>query len=106
MANFDVSNLLTAQQILKDKYAQPEMRMKPAPAFGLLASNDSILLVEAETLRTREDRAIEAHLLKRTKRASGATRVYNHTGTIDDTSKITLTWTTKSDKFSISLKLL
>lgn len=106
MANFDTSNLLTAQTMLTAKYAQPEMRMKPAPAFGLLTANSDILMVGAETLRTREDRAIEAHLLARTKRNSGSTRVYNHTGTIDDSQKVTLTWTTKSDKFAISLKLL
>jgi hypothetical protein len=106
MANFDTSNLLTAQQILKDKYAKPEMRMKPAPAFGLLTSNDNILVVGAETLKTRDDRAIEAHLLKRTKRTAGSARAHDHTGTIDDSQKITLTWTTKSDKFAISLKLL
>lgn len=106
MANFDTSNLLTAQTMLTAKYAQPEMRMKPAPAFGLLTANSDILMVGAETLRTREDRAIEAHLLARTKRTSGSTRVYNHTGTLDDSQKVTLSWTTKSDKFSISLKLL
>lgn len=106
MANFDVSNLLTAQQIIKDKYAKPEMRMKPAPAFQLLTSNESLLVVGAETLRTREDRPFELHLLKRTKRDSGTGRTHNHTGTIDDTQKITPTWTTKSDKFAISLKLL
>lgn len=106
MANFDTSNLLTAQTMLTAKYAQPEMRMKPAPAFSLLTTNSNILMVGAETLRTREDRAIEAHLLARTKRNSGSTRVYNHTGTIDDSQKVTLTWTTKSDKFAISLKLL
>jgi hypothetical protein len=106
MANFDVSNLLTAQTMLTDKYAKPEMRMKPAPAFGLLTANSSILMTGAETLRTREDRAIEAHLLARTKRNSGSTRVYNHTGTFDDSAKVSLSWTTKSDKFAISLKLL
>lgn len=106
MANFDVSNLLTAQTMVADRYKSPEMRMKPAPAFQLLTANSSILIVDATTLRTREDRPIEAHLLARTKRASGSQRVYNHTGTIDDTSKVTLTWTTKSDKFAISLKLL
>lgn len=106
MANFDTSNLLTAQTMLTDKYAQPEMRMKPAPAFSLLTANSDFLMVGAETLRTREDRAIEAHLLARTKRNSGSTRVYNHTGTIDDSQKVSLTWTTKSDKFAISLKLL
>jgi hypothetical protein len=106
MANFDTSNLLTAQTMLTDKYAQPEMRMKPAPAFSLLTANSDFLMVGAETLRTREDRAIEAHLLARTKRNSGSTRVHNHTGTIDDSQKVSLSWTTKSDKFAISLKLL
>jgi hypothetical protein len=106
MANFDVSNLLTAQTLVNKKYEKPELRMKPAPAFSLLTANSDFLIVEAETLRTREDRAIEAHLLTRTKRASGATRVHNHTGTIDDSQKVTLSWTCKSDKFAISLKLL
>jgi hypothetical protein len=106
MANFDVSNLLTAQTMVSDRYKQPEMRMKPAPAFGLLTSNDNFLIVGAETLKTRDDRAIEAHLLSRTKRTAGSARAHNHTGTINDSQKVTLTWTTKSDKFAISLKLL
>lgn len=106
MANFDVSNLLTAQTMVSDKYKAPEMRIKPAPAFGLLSANSNILIVGAETLKTRDDRAIEAHMLARTKRTSGSARAASHTGTIDDTKKITLTWTTKSDKFAISLKLL
>jgi hypothetical protein len=106
MANFDVSNLLTAQTMVTAKYAAPEMRMKPSPAFGLLTANSDFLIASAETLRTREDRAIEAHLLARTKRNSGSTRTHNHTGTIDDSQKVTLAWTTKSDKFAISLKLL
>lgn len=82
------------------------MRMKPAPAFSLLSRNDNFLIVGAETLKTRDDRTIEAHLLARTKRSAGSARAYNHTGTIDDTKKVTLTWSTKSDKFAISLKLL
>lgn len=106
MANFDVSNLLTAQTMVSDKYKAPEMRMKPAPAFSLLTANTNILMAGAETLRTREDRAIEAHLFARTKRTSGSARAINHTGTIDDAQKVTLTWTTKSDVFDISLKLL
>lgn len=106
MANFDVSNLLTAQTMVSDKYKTPEMRMKPSPAFSLLTANENFLITEAATLKTRDDRPIEAHLLSRTKRSSGSGRTHNHTGTIDDSQKVTLTWTTKSDPFSISLKLL
>lgn len=106
MANFDVSNLLTAQTMVNDKYKQPEMRMKPAPAFSLLTGNDNFLIVGAETLKTRDDRAIEAHLMARTKRTAADARSHDHTGTIDDSQKVTLAWRTKSDKFAISLKLL
>ena len=106
MANFSVGNLLTAQTMVADKYKSPEMRMKPAPGYSLLTSNDNFLIVQAETLKTRDDRPIEAHLLSRTKRASGSARAATHTGTIDESQKVTLTWTTKSDKFAISLKLL
>lgn len=105
MANFDVSNLLTAQKILGDKYKSAEQRMKPAPVFSMLTKNDEFI-VGVETLKTRDDRATELHYITRTKRSSGSARAYNHTGTIDDTAKVTPTWTTKSDKFAISLKLL
>lgn len=106
MANFDTSNLLTAQTMVADKYKGQEMRMKPAPVFALLSGNSSILYQGVETLKTRDDRAIEAHLLARTKRSSGSARAHDHTGTLDDSAKITLTWTTKTDDFAISLKLL
>lgn len=106
MANFSTANLLTAQTILNDRYAAPEMRMKPSPAFAMLLGNTNFLTVGAETLKTRDDRPIEAHLLARTKRTPNATRQWNHTGTIDDSQKVTLTWNTKSDPTAISLKLL
>lgn len=106
MPNFDVSNLLTAQTMVSDNFKNAEMRMKPAPAFELLTGNDNFLIVAAETLKTRDDRPIEAHLLSRTKRASGSARSYAHNGTIDDSQKVTLLWTTKKDIFAISLKLL
>lgn len=106
MANFDVSNLVTAQTMVSDKYKAPEMRLQPTPVFAMLSGNDNFLIQSAEQLKTRDDRPIEAHLLSRTKRASGSTRTHNHTGTIDDSQKVTLSWTTKSDKTSISLKLL
>ena len=92
--------------MVAEKYKGAEMRMKPAPVFNLLSGNANFLVVGAETLKTRDDRSIEAHLLSRTKRSSGTARAHNHTGTVDDSQKVTLSWTTKSDKFAISLKLL
>jgi hypothetical protein len=45
MANFDTSNLVTAQTMVSDKYKQAELRMKPAPAFSLLTGNSNFLIV-------------------------------------------------------------
>lgn len=106
MANFDTGNLVVAQTLLNKKWGAPEMRIKPFPALALLTRNSDLLLEGAELLRTREDRAIEAHYLTRTKRATAAARTHNHTGTIDDSGKFTLTWTTKKDDTAISIKLL
>lgn len=106
MANFSTGNLVTAQAMVADQYAAPELRMKPAPAFALMTANSNFLVQSAETLKTRDDRAIEAHLFSRTKRATGSARTHDHTGAIDETQKVDLTWTTKRDLFAISLKLL
>lgn len=106
MANFSASNLLAAQTIISNRYAGQEMRMKPCPAFELLTQNSNFLIEDAEVLRKREDRPIDAKLLSRQKRASGAARTHNHAGVFGDSGSVTLAWTTKSDVTSISLKLL
>lgn len=104
MANFSTSNLLTAQAMLQDRYKAPEARFKASPVMTLGLSNRSILIPSHETIRTREDRTVEAHLLARSKRSAGSARAYNHTGSRGDTIKQTLSWTTYSDTFSISIK--
>jgi hypothetical protein len=106
MANFDTSNLVTAQTIIDDKYAQHEMRSKLYPALRLLLGNSPFIQGDTNTLRTREDRPIETHMLARTRRNSGTARAHNHTGTFDDSAKVSLSWAIKSDVTSISLKLL
>jgi hypothetical protein len=51
MANFSVSNILTAQTMVSDKYKAAEMRMKPAPAFSLLTGNDNFLIQRQQASR-------------------------------------------------------
>ena len=80
------------------------MRMKPCPVFDLLSGNAPVLMADHNTLRTREDRAIKAYMLTRTKRASGSARSATHTGAVGDSKEVTLSWTTKSDAFTLSLK--
>ncbi len=106
MANMDTGNLVTAQTIIDDKYQKPEMRMDPAPVTALLGRNKDFMIANLEEIRSREDRDFDVHLISRTKRNTGNERVHNHQGTYDDTMKVSPTFTTFSDKTSISLKLL
>ncbi len=105
MPNFDTSNLATAQLIADEESAKYELRQKPSPVFDLLSANGNFLYQNADAIRTREDRDADIFLFARTRRAAGSSRTYNHTGTIDDTFKVTPAFTTKSDKFKITLKL-
>lgn len=106
MANFSPSNLAKAQAILQGKYKDAEGRFKPSPVLALGLQNQSILLPDAASLRTREDRTVEAYLLARSIRTAGTARAYNHAGSRGDSITQTLSWGTYSDKFSISLKQL
>lgn len=104
MANFTPSNLVKAQALLTEKFTKNEMREKALPALTLALKNSNILLPSANQIRTREDRAVEAYVMKRNKRNPTAARTHNHTGNRGDSFAVPLTWSTYSDVFSLSLK--
>lgn len=104
MANFSPSNLVAAQLMLQDKFKSPENRFKASPVMSMGLKNQGILVQDYQSLRTREDRALYAYLLNRTKRSTSSSRTHNHTGNRGDSTQMSLTWTTFTDPFSISLK--
>lgn len=106
MANFTPTNLVKAQIQFKKSYTEAEMRQKQLPALRMALGNQDILIPGADTVRKREDRAVEANVMSRLVRATSATRTYNHTGNRGDSFVVPITWTTYVDKFSISLKEL
>jgi len=107
MANFSSSNLVMAQALLIQDFQSPELRPQEAPILALGSRNNSILMQDHEMLRTREDRAIQAYILKRNKRTTtGQIRTHDHTGNIGDSIATDLLWSSFTDKFSFSLKLL
>ena len=106
MANFTPSNLVAAQAMLQDKFKAPENRFKPSPVMSMGLKNQPILVQDYASLRTREDRAVYAYLLNRTKRSTTSSRTHNHSGNRGDSTQMSLTWTTFADKFSLSMKQL
>lgn len=106
MANFSPTNLVKAQALLQKKFSAPESRMKPSPVIMLGMGNSDLLIPGHQELRKRDDRAVEANILKRSKRATTSSRTHNHSGSRGDSFVLALSWATFADKFSISLKQL
>lgn len=104
MANFSPSNLVKAQAKLAQKFTAGEMRQKPWAGTLLALQNIEMILPSHNILRTREDRAVSAYFLSRTKRSTGTSRTHNHTGNRGDSVEKPLAWSTFTDKFKISLK--
>lgn len=104
MANYIPSNLVKAQARLTSMFEAAELRFRTPATFLAFIANSQFMFPDFKTLRTREDRTLEAYYKKRTARALGAARAHNHTGVHGDSGLLTPTWLTKSDKFTTSIK--
>lgn len=101
---FTVSDLTTAQAKLLANFATPELRPDDNATFLAYLRNTEIMIPSHETLRTREDRAINAFFVNRAVRAATAARTHNHTGAHGTSGVLTPTWASSVDKFAISAK--
>ena len=107
MANFSASNLVKAQSILNQNFNNPELRLQPAPILALGRRNNDIMMPSHSMLRTREDRPIEAYIIKRNKRTTtGSKRTFDHQGVLGDSLPVEILFTPFVDKFRFSLKWL
>ena len=104
MANYSNTDKVIAQARLIGKHASNELRYRTPNVFLQFLRNSAIMLLGYTELLTREDRVIQASYRLRTSRALGNGRSHNHTGVKGDTGILTPSWTTKNDKFKISLK--
>ena len=104
MANYVPSDLVKAQGILLERFQSAELRYREPVTFMEFVRQSQIMLPDSRILRTREDRAVSAYFKNRTSRALGSARVHNSSGTKGDSTELSLSWTTYSDKFANSLK--
>jgi hypothetical protein len=104
MANYTPSNLVKAQARLINQFQNNELRFRMPSTWIEFLRQSAIMIPNYEELRTREDRTVETYYRKRTSRALGTGRSFNHTGVKGDTAIFTPAWTTYNDTFSISLK--
>lgn len=104
MANYAASVLAEAKLILQNRWAGPEKRLKNAGVLGAFLKNSSIAIPNLGELRTKEERAEKGYFFNRSKRTPTASRTFNHTGAVGDSSEVTFSWTTYTDVAQTSLK--
>lgn len=104
MANYVASNLVAAQAKFAESFQAPEIRRKQNPALALALKNLTATIPTHTELRKREDRTVNAYLLKKILPGSGTTRAARPTGTVGDSVQIGLTWQTVTESFSWSFK--
>ena len=104
MANRTTANLVKAQAKLIGAFQNAELRFRFPATYLALRAMAPIMFPNYDVLRTREDRAVETNFATRSSRALGSARTHNHTGVKGDTSTLTPTWASYTDKFNMSLK--
>lgn len=104
MANYVASNLVAAQAKFSAEFMSPEIRRKQNPALALALKNLTATIPTHTELRKREDRTVNAYLLKKILPGSGTTRAARPTGTVGDSVQLGLTWQTVAETFSWSFK--
>ena len=104
MANYLPSALAKAQAVLLNAFADADKRFRDPVVHKSFLQNSTIMFPDFQTIRSREDRTIEAYAKVKTARSLGSGRSHNHTGSKGDTQTMTPSWSTYNDTFSISLK--
>ncbi|KKN76390.1 hypothetical protein LCGC14_0370760 [marine sediment metagenome] len=103
MADFTTTDLKTAQVRLINRFQANELRFRrPATYLNFLQNQN--FFVPDNSVRTREDRAVEANFRASDPPALGTERLFNHTGPVGDSSLLTLSWVTRTSEFQTSLK--
>jgi len=106
MANYANSLLVTAQALLSQRMAAPEMRHKDYNLTGLLKNNAPALLPDLESLKTSDQRPVEAYCFTKSASDAVSARASSHTAAaFGDTQKVTLSFTTYGQLFKASLKM-
>lgn len=105
MANYTLANLVKAQIRLQGEFANNDTRYRIPAVFLSVLKGSATFFPSYKDLKTADSRAIEANYFKRTAAALTTTgRSHSHTGTGGDSGVLSLSWTTYSATFSMTLK--
>lgn len=104
MANYAGANLVDGQAKLFGKFNEDARKSENPVTYLKYVENTEIMIPSHKELRTRDDRTVDSFTFARSKRSLTTGRTFNHTGVHGDTLTLTPSFTTRTDKFEISLK--
>lgn len=105
MANYAASILAKGQAKLKAEFQAPELRAQRATVLGLALQNQSISIPDAQELRTSPLRPVEIYFKNKIAAGSGTAKAAAHTGSIGDTTSLSVTYVQTVETFSVPLKI-
>lgn len=109
MPNYADSVWNAAQYKLDEMMNKPEFKAKPSAALSVFAKNTDFLIPASERERMWNQKpsdttAVTLKTLNKQSITTGSARAHNHTGSINDSSTATASYTTYSASFKYSIK--
>lgn len=109
MANYADSVWNAAQYKIAELMQKPEFRHKPSAALGVFMKNTDFLVPasqrEAATAQKNSDQqVVEINTINKQATSAISARAHNHTGSINDSTKTTVTYTIYGHKWKYSIK--
>lgn len=101
MANYLPSALLAAQARITPKFTEAEMRERQNPILRTGLANQNYLVVDPKSIRESTKRSVKGYQYNKFSTTNGTARSHNFTGSQGDTTEVTLSWSTLSEKFSV-----
>lgn len=109
MANYADGRWAAFQYKLNEMMQMPEFKHKPSPVLSLYKKNTDFLIPASEKerilgVKQSDQDTVEVNFINKQTIATGSARAYNHTGSINDSTKVTASFTTYAVDFTYSLK--
>lgn len=109
MANYADGRWSAFQYKVAEMMQRPEFKFKPSPALMKYRKNSEFLIPASEKERVlgvkqSDQDPVELNFINKQTIATGSARAYNHTGSINDSTKATVSFATYAADFTYSLK--
>ena len=109
MASYSDTRRNALQYQMSELMNMPEFKRKPSAVIQMLLSNGQTLVSSKErakidAIKSSDQDTVEVSILDKQAITAGTARAYNHSGSINDSTKATLSFITRTASFKYSVK--